>query len=106
MAELEAETIFFGGGTPSLLPEPLLRSLFRSIQDAFDIEADAEITLEANPGTVDGEKLAGFRAQGVNRLSLGVQSAQPAELAYSTGCTPSSRRSRRCDWPGRRGSRT
>jgi oxygen-independent coproporphyrinogen-3 oxidase len=74
-------TLFFGGGTPSILPLHLVEELLIACRDAFAIEADAEISLEANPGTVDEAKLAGLRRMGVNRLSLGVQSAQPGELA-------------------------
>jgi oxygen-independent coproporphyrinogen-3 oxidase len=77
---LPAHTIFFGGGTPSLLPLALLAELFAALREAFALTPDCEITLEANPGTVDGAYLAGLRALGVNRLSFGVQSTHPAEL--------------------------
>ncbi len=74
-------TIFFGGGTPSIMPVPLVADLLRACHEAFDVDADAEISLEANPGTVDEARLAGLRRLGINRLSFGVQSANPAELA-------------------------
>jgi oxygen-independent coproporphyrinogen-3 oxidase len=74
-------TLFFGGGTPSILPRPLIAELLTACRQAFAVDADAEISLEANPGTVDAAGLAGLRQLGVNRLSLGVQSAQPDELA-------------------------
>ncbi len=76
----EVHTVYFGGGTPSLLPLHLLAQVFEALRVSFAIRPDCEVTLEANPGTVDGEYLEGLRGLGVNRLSFGVQSAQPAEL--------------------------
>jgi oxygen-independent coproporphyrinogen-3 oxidase len=76
------KTIFFGGGTPSLFNPRSIARLIDAVNHACGIEAGAEITLEANPGTVDGEKLAGFRAAGVNRLSFGAQSFNPAILKF------------------------
>lgn len=73
-------TIFFGGGTPSLFRPETIASLIEVAESRFGIAADAEITLEANPGTVDEKRLADFRAAGVNRLSLGVQSFDDASL--------------------------
>ena len=73
-------TIFFGGGTPSLLPLAEYEAIFAALLECFDLTAGCEITLEANPGTVDGAYLAGLRALGVNRLSFGVQSAHANEL--------------------------
>ncbi len=70
-------TIFFGGGTPSLFRPATIARLIDGIVACWHVEADAEITLEANPGTVERTRLAGFRAAGVNRLSFGVQSFQP-----------------------------
>ena len=77
---LAVPTIYFGGGTPSLLPLNLLAELFRALRLAFHILDEAEITLEANPGTVTPAYLRGLRELGVNRLSLGVQSAHGEEL--------------------------
>ncbi|HJW90234.1 MAG TPA: radical SAM family heme chaperone HemW [Anaerolineales bacterium] len=77
---LPVGTIFFGGGTPSLLPIPLLEQILATINAGFDLLPDAEITLEANPGTLSLAYLLQLRALGVNRLSLGMQSAQPEEL--------------------------
>ena len=74
-------TIFFGGGTPSLMSPGQLAGILAAACEAFAIEPMAEITLEANPGTVDLEYLAAVRGLGVNRLSYGVQSALPGELA-------------------------
>ena len=75
-----ADTIYFGGGTPSLLAPADVARVIAACRDAFDVTADAEITLEANPESVDPAKLAAFRAAGVNRLSFGVQSFRDAEL--------------------------
>jgi oxygen-independent coproporphyrinogen-3 oxidase len=76
-----AHTIFFGGGTPSLLTPAQVEMLLAAAGDSFAVAANAEITMEANPGTVDEVYLAAVRALGVNRLSYGVQSALPGELA-------------------------
>ena len=75
-----ADTIYFGGGTPSLLEPPEVARLIGACREAFDVSPDAEITLEANPETVDEARLSGFRAAGVNRLSFGVQSFRDEEL--------------------------
>ncbi|MCS7275522.1 MAG: radical SAM family heme chaperone HemW [Dehalococcoidia bacterium] len=73
-------TLFLGGGTPSLLPLPMLGRLLEALRDAFPFRPDCETTLEANPGTVDAEYLRGLVALGVDRLSLGVQSFHDDEL--------------------------
>lgn len=73
-------TIFFGGGTPSLMSPSQLATILAATHDAFTVAPDAEITLEANPGTVDRDYLAAVRSLGINRLSFGVQSALPNEL--------------------------
>ena len=77
---LPVHTVFFGGGTPSLLPESDLERILLTIADNYDLSSDIEITLEANPGTLSYEYLKSLRGLGVNRLSLGVQSANPQEL--------------------------
>lgn len=77
---LTVATVFFGGGTPSLLPVTQVRSLLMALGESFEVEAGSEITLEANPGTVDDRQLSELRASGINRISFGVQSAQAAEL--------------------------
>jgi putative oxygen-independent coproporphyrinogen III oxidase len=75
-----ADTIFFGGGTPSLLdPEDVAR-LIEACRDGFAVATGAEVTLEANPETVSVAKIAGYRSAGVNRISLGVQSLHDSEL--------------------------
>ncbi len=77
---IPVHTIYFGGGTPSILPAVFYASLLKTIRAEYAISADPEITLEANPGTLDRRSLAVLRRTGVNRISLGVQSAQPSEL--------------------------
>lgn len=73
-------TIFFGGGTPSLVPVDDLKKVFDAVNDSFCLLRDPEITLEVNPGTVDLAYLEGLRSLGVNRLSMGVQSADKRDL--------------------------
>ena len=75
-----ADTVFFGGGTPSLLEPTEIADLIEACRAGFALSPDAEITLEANPETVSEERLAGFRRAGVNRLSFGVQSFRDEEL--------------------------
>jgi oxygen-independent coproporphyrinogen-3 oxidase len=77
---LQSQSIYFGGGTPSLVPTAHIEKIMQACRRAFAVAPDAEITLEANPGTVDAEKLAALLALGINRLSLGVQSFQDAVL--------------------------
>lgn len=77
---VQAATIFFGGGTPSLLSLPHVERILAACRDAFTLQADAEITIEANPGTVTQEQFVGLRGLGINRLSLGVQSFDDAVL--------------------------
>ena len=74
------QTIFIGGGTPSILSANALAQLFTDIQQHFRITPDAEITVECNPGTVDTEKLSVMRDNGVNRLSFGLQAMQDETL--------------------------
>ena len=73
-------SVFFGGGTPSLLSPAAIDELITAFRTLAMLAPDAEITLEANPGTVEAEKFAGFRAAGVNRLSLGIQSFNEGHL--------------------------
>lgn len=77
----EIETIYFGGGTPTTLRVDQLGDLLDRCREAFQVDRKAEITVEANPGTVDVAYLAGLRARGFNRLSFGVQSFDDRELA-------------------------
>ena len=75
------ETIYFGGGTPSLLPADLIARLLRFVRATFDVAPGAEVTLEANPASTDEAKLQAWLDGGVNRLSLGVQGFEPRALA-------------------------
>ncbi|MFZ5501975.1 MAG: radical SAM family heme chaperone HemW [Pseudomonadota bacterium] len=73
-------TVFFGGGTPSLLSGESVAEILRQLRMLLPLSGNAEITLEANPGTVEADKFAAFREAGVNRLSLGIQSFNDAHL--------------------------
>ncbi|MBV9795902.1 MAG: coproporphyrinogen III oxidase [Actinobacteria bacterium] len=75
------QTVFFGGGTPTLLPPGRLGDLLRVIDGEFGLAAGAEVTVEANPETITPAGLAELRAQGITRISFGMQSAQPHVLA-------------------------
>ncbi|MGI6153127.1 MAG: radical SAM family heme chaperone HemW [Christensenellaceae bacterium] len=77
----KVDTVFIGGGTPSLLSGREAGELIRSINDHFDLHPDTEITLEANPNTLDLYKLEGYREAGINRLSIGLQAAQDRLLS-------------------------
>jgi putative oxygen-independent coproporphyrinogen III oxidase len=74
-------SVFFGGGTPSLMEAETVALLLEDAARLFDLAPNAEITLEANPTSIEADRLAAFRAAGVNRASLGVQSLEPAALA-------------------------
>lgn len=80
MGQGTVHTIFFGGGTPSLLSPGQFELIFQSIRGNFPLTEDAEITIEANPGTVSYDNLLKLRKIGINRISYGVQSANPNEL--------------------------
>jgi oxygen-independent coproporphyrinogen-3 oxidase len=75
-------SIFFGGGTPSLMEAETARALIEAAKASWPSEPDLEVTLEANPGTVDAARFAAFRNAGVNRLSLGVQSLNDSQLKF------------------------
>ena len=79
-----ADTIFFGGGTPSLLEPDEIHALIDACRTSFALADDAEVTMEANPESVTAERLAGYRAAGVNRVSFGVQSFRDPELQRLT----------------------
>ena len=76
----EIVSVFIGGGTPSVLKAEAIASIMRTLQEQFFFCEDAEVTIEANPGTVDLEKLTIYRNVGINRLSLGLQSTDAEEL--------------------------
>ncbi|HUF54571.1 MAG TPA: radical SAM family heme chaperone HemW [Dehalococcoidia bacterium] len=81
VASRPVPTVFFGGGTPSLLPLPHIEGIMAGLREHFALTDDAEISLEANPGTADRDYFEGIVAAGVNRLSLGFQSMHDDELA-------------------------
>ena len=76
----QVHSIFIGGGTPSLLSADGMNELLSAIRARVNLEPDCEITMEANPGSVEAEKFAGFAKAGINRVSLGIQSFQDAQL--------------------------
>ena len=76
----DAATVFFGGGTPSILPGKEIGRIMDAVRAEYSVPEDAEITLEANPGTLNRKKLEDWKKAGINRLSLGLQSAEKAEL--------------------------
>lgn len=78
--EIKINTLFFGGGTPSLLSVDQFGSILTQLNHSFHIKPDAEITLEANPGTVNHETISKLRQIGFNRISFGMQSAHPQDL--------------------------
>lgn len=78
--EYEVVTVFFGGGTPSILKGDQIEKILKVLRERFVIAENAEITLEMNPGTVTGEKLEIYKRAGINRLSIGLQSVHNEEL--------------------------
>ena len=74
-------SVFFGGGTPSLMDPRSVEGILGAIAKYWPIDADAEISLEANPTSVEADRFRGYRAAGVNRVSLGVQSLREKPLA-------------------------
>lgn len=78
----KVETIYFGGGTPSILDLEEIKAICNVLQDSFEIDPKAEVTLEANPDTLSPEYLTGLRGIGVNRLSIGIQSFFDNDLQY------------------------
>ncbi len=82
LGEEKVGTVYFGGGTPSLLESGEMDLILNSLQDAFDLESKAEITLEANPDDIDPDKLMAWKKSGINRLSMGVQSFYDEDLLW------------------------
>lgn len=82
LGKLSVPTIFFGGGTPSLMNVATFDAIMTAIAKSFHIEPGAEVTLESNPGTLDATKINDFKTAGVNRLSVGVQSLNDDELRF------------------------
>jgi oxygen-independent coproporphyrinogen-3 oxidase len=81
LRERPVTTVYFGGGTPTLLPLQTIGGMLAAVREHFALEPSAEVTIEANPGTVDDGYLAGLVREGFNRISFGVQSFDDAELA-------------------------
>ena len=79
-AEYEVQTIFIGGGTPSVVDTVWIEKLLAAVREHYCMAEDAEISMEVNPGTVDLDKLLHYRNAGVNRLSIGLQSVSDEEL--------------------------
>ena len=78
--EYDISTIFIGGGTPSVLPGLQIFNLISAVYENFAVLSDAEISIECNPGTLDESKVTYYREAGINRISLGLQSADNVEL--------------------------
>ena len=79
--EIQVDTIFLGGGTPSLLTPDQLERILTTVRESYRVQDGAEISMEVNPGTADLDRLQAYRGAGINRLSIGVQSVDDAELA-------------------------
>src|SRR5690606_18998854 len=76
----QVQTIFFGGGTPSLMPPSLMAMIIDTIQSLWSCSDNLEITFEANPTSVEAEKFKAFRIAGANRVSIGIQAFNDADL--------------------------
>jgi putative oxygen-independent coproporphyrinogen III oxidase len=81
-SDREIVSIFFGGGTPSLMPSGTVAALIERVRTLWPVAPALEVTLEANPNSAEAERFAGFAAAGVNRLSLGIQALDPAALQF------------------------
>ena len=82
LGRINVPTVFFGGGTPSLMPVECIGTIIDLIANHFNLDTGAEITMESNPGTLDANKLAGFVSTGVNRISIGIQRFDDATLKF------------------------
>ena len=76
----EITSVFFGGGTPSILMETQIAEIMEALQQNFSIQKEAEITIECNPGTLVRQKIITYKESGINRISMGLQSANNREL--------------------------
>lgn len=79
-ADYEVDTVFIGGGTPSVLSKGWIKEIMQALNQIFSVKRQAEITIEGNPGTLNREKLSEYREAGINRLSIGLQSVHAKEL--------------------------
>ena len=82
LGKINVPTVFFGGGTPSLMPINCFEQIMQCVYEYFCPDKNCEITIESNPGTLDNDKLNNFVSNGVNRLSIGIQSLKNDELAF------------------------
>lgn len=80
MKNYQVSSVYIGGGTPSYIDEQWIAALMEGVFDCFNVLPDAEISIECNPGTLSREKLLAYRDTGINRLSIGLQSADPPYL--------------------------
>lgn len=94
----KVETVYFGGGTPSLLHLEEIENILKTLHDCFEIDPEAEVTFEANPDTLSLEYLSGLRSLGVNRLSIGIQSFFDNDLRYLSRKHDSSHARQCLDW--------
>ena len=94
----KVETVYFGGGTPSLLHLEEIENILKTLHDCFEIDPEAEVTFEANPDTLSLEYLSGLRSLGVNRLSIGIQSFFDNDLRYLSRKHDSSHALQCLDW--------
>ncbi|MDL2296001.1 radical SAM family heme chaperone HemW [Lachnospiraceae bacterium OttesenSCG-928-E19] len=86
MGKIDIPTIFFGGGTPSLMPVVVFERIMNAVRENFNVLPDCEITVECNPGTITAEKLIAFQKIGMNRISVGVQSFDDDILKFMGRC--------------------
>ncbi len=82
LGKLKIDSIFFGGGTPSLMKPEMIQKILEKVKSEFEVDADIEITLEANPSSFEVEKFKAFKDAGINRVSIGVQSFDEAALKF------------------------
>ena len=80
LPDREYDTVFLGGGTPSILTSEQIKTVMRTLRTHFSVRENAEISMECNPGTVTEAKLSGYREAGINRLSVGLQSSDDGLL--------------------------
>ena len=80
LSDCRLSSIFIGGGTPSVLTGLQIFNILSAVYESFAVDSDVEITIECNPGTLDGEKLSFYKEAGINRISIGLQSTDDAEL--------------------------
>ena len=98
LAGRDVKSVFFGGGTPSILSPSVVGQVLDGIAERLPVCSGAEISLEANPNTFEREKFLAFRKAGINRLSLGVQALNAADLKFWGGRIHLRRRCRRWNW--------